>query len=57
VKVFPALAALKKVDSEKISLVNGGIVEEVLLPIGELDFGSGPDGKLRHQFMADTWRA
>lgn len=41
VKVFPALAALKKVDSEKISLVNGGIIEEVLLPIGELDFGSG----------------
>lgn len=41
VKVFPALAALKKVDREKISLVNGGIVEEVLLPIGELDFGSG----------------
>ena len=41
VKVFPALAALKKGDKEKISLVNGGIVEEVLLPLGQLDFGKG----------------
>lgn len=41
VKVFPALAALKQSDDEKISLVNGGIVEEVLLPLGNLDFGKG----------------
>jgi hypothetical protein len=39
VKVFPALAAVKKGDEEKISLVNEGIVEEVLLPLGQLDFG------------------
>lgn len=39
VKVFPALAALKKSDEEQISLVNEGIVEEVLLPLGQLDFG------------------
>jgi hypothetical protein len=39
VRVFPALAALKKSDEEKISLVNEGIVEEVLLPLGQLDFG------------------
>jgi len=41
VKVFPALAGLKKSDEEKISLVNEGIVEEVLLPLGQLDFGKG----------------
>jgi hypothetical protein len=53
VKVFPALAG-----NEKISLVNGGIVEEVLLPLGQLDFGKGvvakcdidraPIGRLLH---------
>jgi len=41
VRVFPALAAIKKADDEKISLVNEGIVEEVLLPLGQLDFGKG----------------
>ena len=40
-RVFPALAAIKKDDGEKISLVNEGIVEEVLLPLGQLDFGKG----------------
>jgi hypothetical protein len=40
-RVFPALAALKKTDGEQISLVNEGIVEEVLLPLGQLDFGKG----------------
>ena len=45
VKVFPTLAPLKKSDGEKISLVNGGIVEEVLLPLGQLDFGKGLVGK------------
>jgi hypothetical protein len=39
--VFPALAVLKKEDTEKVSLVNEGIVEEVLLPLGQLDFGKG----------------
>ena len=41
VKVFPALATLRKSNEEQIALVNGGIVEEVLLPLGELDFGNG----------------
>ena len=45
VRVFPALAALKKSDDEQISLVNEGIVEEVLLPLGQLDFGKGMVGK------------
>jgi hypothetical protein len=40
-RVFPALAKLKKSDEERVTLVNGGIVEEVLLPLGTLDFGSG----------------
>jgi len=40
-RVFPALAAIKKSDEEKICLVNEGIVEEVLLPLGQLDFGKG----------------
>ena len=44
-KVFPALAVLKKSDDEKVSLVNEGIVEEVLLPLGQLDFGRGLVGK------------
>jgi len=39
--VFPALAVLKKEDTEKVSLVNEGIMEEVLLPLGHLDFGKG----------------
>jgi hypothetical protein len=38
-RVFPALAALKKSDGERINLVSGAIVEEVLLHLGELDFG------------------
>jgi hypothetical protein len=41
VRVFPALASLKESDTEKISLVNEGIVEEILLPLGQLDFGKG----------------
>jgi hypothetical protein len=39
-KVFPPLSSLKRSD-ERVSLVNGGIVEEILLPIGVLDFGKG----------------
>src|SRR5271166_4941686 len=45
VRVFPALAKLEKEANEKISLVNEGIVEEVLLPLGQLDFGKGLVGK------------
>jgi hypothetical protein len=41
VKVFPSLAKLQKATDEKLTLVNGGIVEEVLLPLGQLDFGKG----------------
>jgi hypothetical protein len=37
--VFPVLASLE-LKGERASLVNGGIVEEVLLPIGLLDFGN-----------------
>ncbi len=39
-RVFPALADLRP-EGDHVSLVNGGIVEEVLLPIGILDFGKG----------------
>jgi hypothetical protein len=37
--VFPALNVLKKSGGEMVSLVNGAIVEEVLLELGQLDFG------------------
>jgi hypothetical protein len=40
-RVFPTLAKLKKSGRERVELVNGGIVEEVLLPLGKLDFGKG----------------
>ena len=40
-RAFPALSALKESDTEKVSLVNGAIVEEVLLDLGKLDFGKG----------------
>lgn len=40
-KVFPGLSSLKKSDEERVNLVNGGIVEEILLPLGQLDFGKG----------------
>jgi hypothetical protein len=40
-RVFPALAALKKSDEERVNLVSGAIVEEVLLHLGELDFSKG----------------
>lgn len=43
--VFPALASLKQSDDEKVSLVNEGIVEEVLLELGQLDFGKGAVAK------------
>ena len=37
--VFPALAKLARSGKERIKLVNEVIVEEVLLPLGQLDFG------------------
>jgi hypothetical protein len=40
-KMFPPLAKLKAPGEERVKLVNGGIVEEVLLPLGQLDFGKG----------------
>ena len=44
-RVFPGLRILKKSPDEKVEMVNGGIVEEVLLPLGQLDFGKGALGK------------
>lgn len=41
IKILPALASIKTSEKERISLVNEGIVEEVLLPLGQLDFGKG----------------
>ena len=40
-RVFPALAALKASDTDKVDLVNQTIVEEVLQDLGVLDFGKG----------------
>lgn len=42
--VFPALAVLKKSTDEEVKLVNESIVEEVLLELGDLDFGKGVEG-------------
>jgi len=39
--IFPALRQLGIVEHERILVVNKGIVEEVLLPLGTLDFGKG----------------
>jgi len=40
-RVFPALAALKTSDTDRVALVNQTIIEEVLQDLGVLDFGSG----------------
>ena len=40
-RVFPALAALKASDTDRVELVNQTIVEEVLQDLGVLDFGKG----------------
>jgi hypothetical protein len=40
-RVFPALASLRKSAEERVTLVNEGIVEELVLPVGTLDFGKG----------------
>ena len=39
-RTFPALTKLSRA-RERVEPVNGGIVEEVLLPLGQLDFGKG----------------
>jgi hypothetical protein len=44
-RVFPALSALKTEDEERVSLVSGAIVEEVLLPLGKIDFTRGAVAK------------
>ena len=44
-KILPALASMKKSQEEHVTLVNEGIVEEVLLPLGQLDFGKGQVAK------------
>jgi hypothetical protein len=43
-RVFPALSVLKKSEDEEVKLVNESIVEEVLLELGDLDFGKGVEG-------------
>src|ERR1700730_7058350 len=40
-RVFPALAALKTSENDRVELVNQTIVEEVLQDLGVLDFGKG----------------
>jgi hypothetical protein len=40
-RVFPAVGSLKKSSRERISFVNKEIVEELLFPLGRLDFGKG----------------
>jgi hypothetical protein len=43
VQIFPALSILKKHKDEEVKLVNEAIIEEVLLELGDLDFGKGCD--------------
>lgn len=51
-RVFPALTRLNRSADERVKLVNEGIVEEVLLPLGMLDFG----GDLRAKCDISLWR-
>ncbi|HXV20189.1 MAG TPA: hypothetical protein VD811_04240 [Desulfuromonadales bacterium] len=44
-RVFPALAALKRSDNERVELVSRQFVEEVLQDLGVLDFGKGITAK------------
>ncbi len=44
-RIFPALKKLRRSGQERVKLVNEGIVEEVLLPLGDLDFGKGTTAK------------
>jgi len=43
--IFPILAHLKKSPDEKVGLVSEAIVEEVLLPLGQIDFRKGQVAK------------
>jgi hypothetical protein len=43
--IFPALGILKREPEERVSLVSEAIVEEVLLKLGQLDFGKGQVAK------------
>ncbi|MBN8493259.1 MAG: hypothetical protein J0M00_17770 [Burkholderiales bacterium] len=43
-KTLPVLKSLKTDGGDRLKLVNEGIVEEVLLPLGALDFGKGQVG-------------
>lgn len=43
--IFPALNSLKTSTEERVGLVNEGIVEEVLLPLGQIDFHKGQVAK------------
>jgi hypothetical protein len=45
VRVLPALFSIKRSDEERVTLVSEAIVEEVLLPLGELDFSRGAVAK------------
>lgn len=53
VHLFPCLAPLKISATDSVELVNQTIVEEVLLELGELDFGKGVIAKCD----AALWRA
>ena len=44
-RIFPALGALKHSPDERVSLVSEAIVEEVLLKLGQLDFGKAQVAK------------
>ena len=55
--VFPALSVLKKSEDEEVTLVNEAIVEEVLLELGDLDFGKGVQGHCNVALVAHPRRA
>ena len=40
-RVFPSLEVLKRSKAERLSIVNEGVIEELLLRPGTLDFGKG----------------
>jgi len=44
-RILPPLNMLKRRGEERVKLVNEGIVEEVLVPLGQLDFGKGVTAK------------
>jgi len=51
-RIFPAMSALKRSTTERIRFVNEGIVEELLFPLGRLDFGKGMIAK----YDVSLWR-